>query len=263
MHVYRIGDISAATESHLMYLDHKAEGTQLCAADDADLSFANFSRMKLDEAEFCGANLHNAYFTRASLVAADFARTKLFGADFIGADLTDANMKNADLSGADFRDAILGGVDFTDAKIGGANFSGAKGLPNARDFMAKNFDHDSKGWIVYKGFGRTTFTSPYSWKIERGAYIEENVNPDPTVDCACGVNFATPAWIVNEYHGKLRDDEVQMWKCHIDFVDAVDIVVPYDSEGKARCGRLKLLNPVKNWRELRFAWRRKVQASDD
>jgi len=36
-----------------------------------------------------------------------------------------------------------------------------------------------------------------------------------------------------------------LWECLILFEDAPDIVVPYNTDGKARCGRLQLIKKIK------------------
>src|SRR4030067_198326 len=91
--------------------------------------------------------------------------------------------------------AVLTGADLTDADLTGAVLTGtilsdSKGLLTAREFMGK-FKHDKLGVIVYKLIGGTYYKSPDYWNIIPGSFLEEVVNPLPTLDCACGVNFAT------------------------------------------------------------------------
>jgi len=195
--------------------------------DNEDGEFANLSGADLIGANLSGANLIDA---------------NLNYADLSGADLIDANLNCADLSGADLIDANLSGANLSGTDLRFANLSGAKNLLNASDWMANNFESDSKGYIVYKAFGNTNtyFSAPKSWKIEAGEFIEEVVNPFPTLDCACGVNFATLEWIKSTY----KMDIVVIWKCRINWKDACSIVVPYNTDGKARCGRLELLEAI-------------------
>jgi len=154
------------------------------------------------------------------------------GAVKISADLRGADLRDADLRGADLRGADLSGAD-----LSGADLSGCTGLLTARKFMAQ-FERDEYGWIVYKKFGSTDYVPPESWKIESGAFIEEVVNPLPTLDCACGVNFGLRKWCEVHY------DNATLWRCRIRYEDGPDICVPYNTDGKARCGRLELIEVV-------------------
>ena len=145
-------------------------------------------------------------------------------------------------SGADLRDAYLRGanlrgVNLRRANLRGADLSGVKGLKTAREFMSQ-FDEDEHGWIVYKTFGAYK-SPPSTWTIEPGT-IEEVVNQDPATTCASGINFATLRWI--EQDSKCR--RLDVWRCRIRYEDAPDITVPYNTSGKARCGRLELIEIV-------------------
>lgn len=135
---------------------------------------------------------------------------------------------------ADLRDADLSGADLREA-----NLSGCTGLQSPIAFMAQ-FEHDEFGFIVYKGFGNTDYNTPDYWTIEPGAFITEVINQLPTLDCACGVNFATREWIEEIY------PSATIWRCRIRYEDAPGITVPYHTDGKARCERLELLEPVES-----------------
>ena len=137
--------------------------------------------------------------------------------------LSRADLRGADLSGADLR---------------GANLSDAKGLLNAAEFLSQ-FESDELGIIVYKKIGNTTYCAASHWKIEAGEFLTEVVNPNRQNDCGCGVNFATLEWCEREYKN------ADLWKCRIRFLDLADVVVPFRSDGKARCARLELLEIVK------------------
>jgi hypothetical protein len=172
--------------------------------------------------------------TRADLSHANLSGADLSDANLSGADLSDANLSDADLSGADLRRANLSGAD-----LRRANLSGAKNLFNCIQWMQKNFEHDDLGWIVYKTFG--AYYKKDDWNIKTDEYIEENVNPLPTNDCGCGINFATLKWINNDSIAR----ELPVWRCRINWMDSCSIVVPYNTDGKARCGRMQLLEVVK------------------
>jgi hypothetical protein len=220
-------------------------GADLSGADlsDADLSGANLSGANLSGANLSGANLSGANLRRADLRRADLSGANLSDADLSGANLrranlSGANLSRANLSGANLSDADLRRADLRRADLSGANLSGAKNLFNPIKWMSDNFEHDDMGFIVYKTFGAYQ-TPPKTWKLKSGSFIEENVNPLPTNDCGCGINFATIKWI------KADQSSPVIWRCRIRWMDCVGVVIPYNTNGKARCARLELLEIVK------------------
>jgi hypothetical protein len=171
-------------------------------------------------------------------------KADLSGADLSGADLSDADLRRANLRSADLRSANLSGADLSDADLidadlRRADLSGAKNLLNPVVWLSENFDTDELGYIVYKAIGGTPYSKPDYWNIEPGASIEEVPNPLPTVECGCGVNFATLKWI------KSNQPQSGIWCCRIRWLDLPGVVVPYNTDGKARCSRLELLDIVK------------------
>ena len=223
-------------------IEHKANlsradlrGANLSYADlsYADLSYANLSYANLSYANLSGADLSGANLSRADLSGANLSGADLSRANLRGADLSYANLSYADLSGAD-----LSYADLSYANLIRADLSGCKGIKTASAFL-KKFKTDELGLIVYKGFGDTTYETPDSWKIEPGSFITETVNPLPTLECACGVNFGTKKFVKESY------PHSTIWKCRIRYIDLADVVVPYRTDGKARCARLELLEVVK------------------
>jgi len=186
-----------------------------------------------ERADLRMANLGWANLHLVNLNEADLRWAILSGADLSGADLSGADLRWASLSWASLREASLSKADLREANLRGANLSGATGLLTAREFMAQ-FDRDEHGWIVFKAFG-VHHDAPNYWTIEPGAFIEEDVNQEPCLECGCGVNFATLAWFKQEEVTK------PIWRCRIRYEDGPDITVPYNTDGKARCGRLELL----------------------
>lgn len=140
----------------------------------------------------------------------------------------------ANLSDADLSDANLIG-----ANLSGANLSGAKNLLNPVKWLAENFERDDLGYIVYKAIGNTDYRPPKHWKVKAGSLLEEVPNPLPTSDCGCGVNFGTLAWVKDHY------ENAEIWRCRIRWVDLPGVVVPFTTDGKARCNCLELLERVK------------------
>jgi hypothetical protein len=210
-------------------------GADLRSADlrSADLSGANLSGANLSGADLRSADLSGANLSGANLSGADLSGANLSGANLSGANLSGADLRSADLSGANLRSADLSG-----ANLSGANLSGAKNLLNPVVWLAETFVSDELGYIVYKAIGNTTYNPPKSWKIKAGSLLEEIPNPLPTCECGCGVNFATLAWV------KSNHSRVTIWRCRIRWLDLPGVVVPYNTDGKARCSRLELIEIV-------------------
>jgi len=211
-------------------------GADLTNADltAADLTNANLSGANLIGANLIGANLIGADLTNADLSGADLTDADLSGADLTNADLTAADLGGADLSGADLTNADLTAADLTNADLSGANLSGVKGLLDPIDWMRDNLEKTEEGYIAYKTFGDYQ-PAPNYWNIKAGAEITEIVNPLPTLDCACGINVATKNW---------SGFEGEIWKVLIKWEWLPSVVVPYNTDGKFRCGRVKLLEIV-------------------
>ena len=116
-----------------------------------------------------------------------------------------------------------------------ANLSGATGLPIAADFLS-NFQRDADGVLVYRAQrGYPRFPAPPSWRFEPGRVLTETVNPDRCTPCGSGVSFGTLDFCREEH------PEQRIWLCRIAWIDLADVVVPFATDGKARCARLTLL----------------------
>jgi len=212
------------------------------------------NRAALRYADFNGANLSGENFGYI-----DLSYTRFRYANFSGANLSGVNLSYADLSytrcrGANFSDANLGGVNFSYADLSNANFTGAnlrlsrldwadlsgsQGLLSSSDWLARNFAQDKHGLIVYKARAETQYKSPPAWRWAPNEFLTEVVSPSRTDDCGCGVHFATREWIKNNLMPSL------IWRCRIRWrMDLASVVVPYNTAGKARCGRLELLEIV-------------------
>jgi hypothetical protein len=174
---------------------------------------------------------------------ADLRNANLSDADLSYADLRYANLSYANLSYADLRYANLSYADLRYANLSYANLryadlSYAVGLLNPLDFLKNNFAQTDKGFIVYKTFGNQ-YQSPTSWVIAENSVITEVVNYDRCCECACGINFATKDWINKNTRGDI-------WKCLLTWEGLATLCVPYNTDGKARCGQLTLIEIEKN-----------------
>ena len=164
-------------------------------------------------------------------------------ADLSGANLSGANLCVANLCAANLCGANLCGVNLSEANLSGAdlsetNLSNCIGLLTPSDFLS-TFEHTTEGIIVYKAFGNTTFNTNPNWKISEGETISEVVNSNRQDNCGCGVNVASLEWCKQNY------TKSEYWKCLIPWNKACEIVIPYNTDGKFRCGSLKLLERIK------------------
>ena len=163
-------------------------------------------------------------------------RADLSGADLSGASLSGASLSCANLNGAKLSGTDLSGANLSCADLSCANLSGAKGMVSQVEFVKKNFTSCESGIIVYKTFGE--YHSPNkNWVIESGSYICEVANGTRTSECGCGVNVGNKEWI-------LRNTSGDIWECLIEWLDLAGVVVPYNTDGKIRAERVKLLRKV-------------------
>ena len=174
----------------------------------------------------------------ANLSYADLHDANLRDADLRGADLSRANLRDADLSRANLRGADLRDADLSYADLRDANLSSAEGLLDAVNFLEANFERTDKGYIVYKTFGQHYNPNP-SWEIKSQSVIEEVANPDRGTDCASGINVAPLQWVKDN-----SGSHSEIWKCLIEWPWLAGVVVPFSTDGKIRCSRLRLLEIV-------------------
>jgi len=240
-------ELKDTLEAHQDWLDDRGEGERaslreadlrrvdLYRADMpcADLRGADLRRVDLRHANLQEANLRGANLHSANLRSADFYSACLREADLRDARLTDANLRSGKLMGANLNKAKLKDADLRDA-----NLSGASGLIDPAEYLERMFETDEGGMLCYKSFGMS-FEAPDYWRIEEGSVIKENVNPIRTLDCACGVNVATREWIRGRWPVPR-----EVWRCRIAWPDLAGVVVPYNTDGKIRAERVRLLEKI-------------------
>ena len=126
----------------LDYAVLKSTDLSLVTAQQARLSYADFSGSYLVECDFGSAILENARFRRANIsrtrfaalspdevlpplpAATGYAITRLSGADFSRATIRASDFSGAVLTAASFDGALLDGVTFTGADLSTATFEG-------------------------------------------------------------------------------------------------------------------------------------------
>ena len=218
-----------------------------------DLSYANLRYANLSSADLSYANLSFAKVRSADLSSADLSYANLRSADLSSANLRSANLSYANPSFANFRSvnlsyanlsfanlsyANLSSANLRSADLRSADLSGTIGLLDASEWL-KQFKTDRFGIYVYKGLGNTTYPIPDHWRGEKGNILHETPNPDRCTECGSGVNFASEEWVRKTYPGS------EIWRCLIPWEYVAGIVVPYNTDGKARCSHLQLVNIVK------------------
>jgi hypothetical protein len=228
-------NIKEILELHKKWLNNEKDGVRADLSDAdlrwADLSDADLRWANLSGADLSSADLSSATLSSATLSCANLSRANLSGADLNGADLGGANLSDANLSDANLSRANLSGADLSDADL-----SGATGLLSQVEYVKSHFKTNEKGIIAYKTFNEVHQANK-NWVIEPGQYITENVNPNRTNRCGCGVNVGTPAFVLTNTSG-------QVWECLIEWQDAAGIVVPYNTNGNIRAERVKLIRTI-------------------
>jgi len=178
--------------------------------------------------------LENSENGRADLRSADLSYADLSYANLSGADLSYANLSSANLSSADLRSANLSGANLSGADLSSADLSGTIGLLDPIEWLV-DLERTEEGVIAYKSFS-SNYEAPKEWKIKAGSILSEVVNPLPTLECSCGINVAKRSWSSLPKTG--------VWKCLIKWEWLPSVVVPYNTDGKFRCGRAQLIEQV-------------------
>lgn len=230
MRIFSKEELNEIIKNHLHWIKEDCEGWKNMKADlsDADLSEANLSGADLRYADLSRANLSRANLSGANLRYANLSRADLSRADLSGANLSEADLRYADLSGANLRYADLSE----------ANLSRAKELLSAIDYLKEHFEFTSDGIIAYKTFNGS-YNPPKKWVIQSGSIITENVNPNRTNLCGCGINVAPLDWVRSHYNGDI-------WKVLIRWEWLAGVIVPYNTDGKIRCERVELVEIVES-----------------
>lgn len=194
---------------------------------------ADFSEVDLSEVDLRWADLRGADLSYADLSEANLRSANLRGANLRKANLNEASLMLANLQHADLTDAVLTGVD-----LRYANLSGVTGLLDPAEWLFSQFESTVDGLLVYKAFGDTQF--PRWTEAPAGTVCEElGVNPDRCTVSGSGVNFGTLEFCRTNYQAEdFQDCEIEIWKCLIRWKDISTVVVPYATDGGARCARL-------------------------
>lgn len=130
-------------------------------------------------------------------------------------------------------------ANLSGANLSGADLSGAKELLSAVNYLDAHFERTDKGYIAYKTFGSNNDAPDY-WEIAPDSVITETVNPDRGTSCGCGINVAPIDWVKRYAEGNTRP----IWKVLIEWPWLAGVVVPFGTDGKIRCERVRLIEVV-------------------
>jgi len=204
---------------------------------DADMSGADMRGTDMRGANMCDADMCGADMRGADMRGADMSGTNMRGADMCDADMCGTNMRGTNMRGTDMCGADMRGADMRDADMSDANMSGVIGIPTSEQFISK-FEKIKAGIIVYKAINNTEYDKNKKWVIKEDEIISENVNFNLNNDCGCGINFGTKEYVIEKYPTS------DIWECLIEWDWLADVIVPYNTDGKARCAKLKLLKKI-------------------
>jgi hypothetical protein len=201
-----------------------------------DLSGLDLSKTNLRYADLEGANLEGADLKRANLEGVNLERANLKEADLYGAYLRDANLREADLTNA----------NLIHAEFKYAHLNKTKGIISQKNWLDKTFKKGPDFYIVYTILGSSNWCSQFyqyeNWEIEKNSFIERECYPYRTRWRDEGICFGLFDWMKEERDTFLPAGNI--WECRLYFKDLFDVVVPYATNGYARCSKLQLIKVI-------------------
>jgi len=209
---------------------HIHEYSDTCALTGAHISDLTFKNIVLHGVQLCHSLLNNCSFFRCDFERCNLGFTELHYCE----------LKSCDFKYADFTRTLFVGSHFNDCDM-----SQAKGLISQSEWIKNNLEATSNGYICYKSFNEY-YSPPNSWHpIELGKYVEENVNTSRTSLCSYGVNIGTLDFAARSIQCiPVESDYNPVYECLIEFADLADVVVPFNTDGKFRAGRVKILRKI-------------------
>ena len=222
-------------ENHKKWLN--GEGGERADLSGSNLSGSDLSGSNLIGSNLIGSNLSGSNLSGSNLRYSDLSGSDLSGSNLSGSDLSGSDLRYSNLSGSDLSGSNLSGSNLSGSNLSGSNLSQAKGLLDTVNFMEAHFERTDRGYIAYKTFGGN-YEPPAKWKIEPESVIEETVNFDRCTSCGSGINVAPLEWVKENYPNN------EIWKCLIEWPWLVGVCVPYNTDGKIRCSRVRLLEVV-------------------
>jgi len=216
--------------------------------EDASItSNIKFENIKFKHCRFTTIRSNNIIFKNCEFKNIAFSNCTLIASNFQNCIFKWSSFNNCNLRKINFTGSKFDQFSIYDSNTFGINLSNTFGLLKQSKFLNK-FKKTNDGIICYKTFN-CSYKSNQNWKIEENSIIEEEVDFDRWNNCGCGINVATKKWV--KYFARtshvdgLLYKKLDIWKCLIPNDATPTIVVPYNSDGKFRVGKLKLLKKVK------------------
>ena len=190
-----------------------------------------------ERADLSGSNLSGSDLSGSDLRGSNLRGSDLSGSNLRGSDLRGSNLSDSNLSGSNLRGSDLRGSDLRGSNLSYSNLSQTEGLLDTVNYIEAHFERTDRGYIAYKTFGGN-YNPPDDWKIEPDSVITETVNFERCAECGSGINVAPLEWVRKNYPYK------EIWKCLIEWPWLVGVCVPYNTDGKIRCSRVRLLEVI-------------------
>ena len=203
-----------------------------------------FNKSKIRKSSFKDSYIENCSFIDSDIWATSFKRSKISKTNFTDANLEMNSFDEAEIRECDFTNSIWSRCSFT-----GSSFSGSKGLISSIDYLEKTFKKTEQGYIAYKKFGQF-YNIPNYWDIREGSILDEVINSNRFEDCGAGINVSTLNWLDEHLifaatlYGFSAKDKTGIWEVLIPFKWLSGVCVPYNTDGKIRCERVKLIKEL-------------------
>ena len=203
-----------------------------------------FNKSKIRKCSFKGAIIKNCSFVKSNIWSTSFKKSKISKTNFTDADIDTNSFDCAEIRECDFTNSVWNECSFTQS-----NFSGSKGLISSIDYLEKNFKKTEQGYITYKKFGQF-YDTPNYWDIREGSILNEVINSNRFEDCGAGINVSTLNWLDEHFlfaatlYGFSAKEKTGIWEVLIPFEWLSGVCVPYNTDGKIRCERVKLIKEL-------------------
>lgn len=195
-----------------------------CIIVDADIEICKFDNVIFSNTSFNRTRFDHCVFTNCVF-------------DHCG---WDRHMTNCNFNNCTFKSEAK---DFFSTRVIDETcvLSQCRGITSPSDYLNEYFERNESdtGYIVYKTFG-SMYPPCKEWDISPGSIIYENCDMNRCNPCSYGINVAPIEWIKKYNLGK-KD----IWRCEILDKWLADVCVPYDTDGKIRCNKLRLIDIVK------------------
>lgn len=199
-----------------------------CIIVDADIECCLFDNVIFNRTSFSRTLFDRCVFNDCVFSSCTWAR------EMTNCNLYDCTFKNEE------------DVDFitTHAIDETCILSQCKGVTTPSDYLDRYFERNQSdtGYIVYKTFG-SKYPPCAEWDISPGSIIYENCDMNRRNPCSYGINVAPIEWI-RKYICAHAAETLDIWRCEILDKWLADVCVPYDTNGKIRCNKLRLIEIV-------------------